>query len=508
MLTERQSKGCFCARLLEKISQLAKAEAERDMWKAKYHQAMADRGKEVRDAREAPYEENTPSSKQNFKKDSPEERRARQGGAKPGHEGHGRREVSAEDADETRVAEAPATCPDCGAALVPVAPRTRVLRDVPPPKFTNVRWTIPRGMCPCCHKTFEGEVPGAMPRFAATNRALAENAHDHYCHHMPVGVVSRRTGFNKSTILDEMRALAEILRPCVRRLRRWFRESKVRHADETTWPCNGAHGQYAWGFFARFVALFLFWKTRGGVVPGTVFAGVRDGVTVHDGYTAYDRPCEGTSQQCCAHVMRRFERLLKKEPENREYRAFVPKMCGLLAEAMALRTKGLSPEDFAREAKRIRQKIEEMMDAQARDPALQDLQSWMRERRGELFRWTESPDIPAENNLAERGVRGLCIARKTSFGGQSEDALWVRGVNQSVLESLALLYDDPVAALAEALDLYAKTGSKARVRDFLFPKVMPSKRPGNPVRGTEAGGDALGIQAAARGAAASARAAG
>ena len=40
---------------------------------------------------------------------------------------------------------------------------------------------------------------------------------------------------------------------------------------------------------------------------------------------------------------------------------------------------------------------------------------------------------------------------------------------------------------AEALDLYAKTGSKARVRDFLFPKVMPKKRPGKPVLGAEAG---------------------
>ena len=28
MLTERQSKGCFCARLLEKISQIAEVEAE------------------------------------------------------------------------------------------------------------------------------------------------------------------------------------------------------------------------------------------------------------------------------------------------------------------------------------------------------------------------------------------------------------------------------------------------------------------------------------------------
>ena len=55
----------------------------------------------------------------------------------------------------------------------------------------------------------------------------------------------------------------------------------------------------------------------------------------------------------------------------------------------------------------------------------------MRERRDELFRWTESPEIPVENNSAERSVRGLVIARKTNFGGQSENMLWVRG-GQSV----------------------------------------------------------------------------
>ena len=483
MLTERQSKGCTCPKLLAHIASEARKDEEIARLKARIAQLERQRKDDVRDAREAPFAENTPSSKQNFKKDSPEEMRRRQGGAKPKHEGHGRREVALEDADEAKTAEAPATCPDCGAALVPVAPRTRALRDVPPPKFRNVHWTIPRGMCPCCRKTFEGAVTGAMPRFAATNRALAVNANDHYCNHIPVGVISRRMGFNKSTILDEMRALAGILRPCMSRLWRWFQESKVRHVDETKWPCNGAHGQYAWGFFARFVALFLFWRTRGGVVPRAVFAGVRDGVTVHDGYTAYDKPCADASQQCYAHVKRRFERLLKREPENRECRTFVPMMCGLLAEAMSLRTKGLSPEDFAREAKRIRQKIEAMMDSPAKDPALQDIQTWMRGRRGELFRWTESPDIPAENNHAERGVRGLVVARKTSFGGQSEDALWVRGVMQSVMESLTLLYDDPVAVLAEALDLYAKTGSKAQVRDFLFPKIMPGKRPGKPLAG-------------------------
>ena len=67
-------------------------------------------------------------------------------------------------------------------------------------------------------------------------------------------------------------------------------------------------------------------------------------------------------------------------------------------------------------------------------------------------------------------MRGIVIARKTSFGGQSEDALRIREVNLSVMETLALRYADPAAKLADALDIFAETGRKADVRDFLFPK--------------------------------------
>ena len=67
-------------------------------------------------------------------------------------------------------------------------------------------------------------------------------------------------------------------------------------------------------------------------------------------------------------------------------------------------------------------------------------------------------------------MRGLVIARKTSFGGQSEDALWVREVNLSVMETLAMRCADPAGRLAAALDIYAWTGKKADVKNFLFPK--------------------------------------
>ena len=98
------------------------------------------------------------------------------------------------------------------------------------------------------------------------------------------------------------------------------------------------------------------------------------------------------------------------------------------------------------------------------------MQDIFREHPDRVYHWARGPDIPAENNRAERGVRGLVIARKTSFGGQSEEALRVREVNQSVMDTLALRYDDPAAKLTQALDIYASTGKKSAVRDFLFPK--------------------------------------
>ena len=398
MRTERQSIGCICPKHMEALGKIAAQGDEIVRLRARISRLEARLKVEVRNAREAPFGENTPSSKLNFKKDSDEAARVRQGGAKPGHDGHGRRRVAPEEADETREAPAPSACPDCGRPLLRVAPESREVRDIPPPRFRTVRWTVGRGFCPHCRKAFSGAVPGVLPRFAATNRAIAQNAADRYLHRMTVGTISRRTGMNASTIIKEDEALADILGPCVHRLRREYLEADTKHADETGWPCNGAHGQYAYGFFAEDVALYRFRKTRKGEVAAGVF-GAREphGVLVTDRYTGYDRPWRVDRQYCYAHILRKFLRLPRKEPDNPEYKAFVPLMARQLKAAMTLRSKGLPAGDFAREAKAIR-----------------------------MYHWARGPDVPAENNRAERGVRGLVIARKTSFGGQSEEALWVR----------------------------------------------------------------------------------
>ena len=100
---------------------------------------------------------------------------------------------------------------------------------------------------------------------------------------------------------------------------------------------------YAHGFFAEDVALYRFRKTRAGSVPAGVFGGRRPhGVLVTDRYTGYDRPWRGDRQYRYAHILRKLLRLPKKEPDNKEYRAFVPPMAEQLRAAMKLRSRGSS----------------------------------------------------------------------------------------------------------------------------------------------------------------------
>ena len=181
-------------------------------------------------------------------------------------------------------------------------------------------------------------------------------------------------------------------------------------ADETTWSCDGLRG-YIYGFFTDDIALFRFRGTR---------------------------------------------------------RKFVPKFVDLLREAMKLRSRDIPDDKYYDEARRIKAAMLKMIDAQARDAGLQKYQDIYRRHPDRSFQWAEDRRVPAENNMSERGVRRTVIARKTCGGSQSEDALMVREVLQSVIGSLRLRCGDPVARLTEALDAYA-LDKTFMIEDFLFP---------------------------------------
>ena len=94
--------------------------------------------------------------------------------------------------------------------------------------------------------------------------------------------------------------------------------------------------------------------------------------------------------------------------------------------------------------------------APAQHPGIQKIQNLFREQAARLYHWARSPAIPADNNRAERELRPLVIARKISFGSQSEQGTQTREILMSVLHTLRKRTPDLFGAFKGALDALAE----------------------------------------------------
>ena len=131
-------------------------------------------------------------------------------------------------------------------------------------------------------------------------------------------------------------------------------------------------------------------------------------------------------------------------------------MAPLLAQAMKLRGLGLKPKEFGLQARQTKDQIVALADAPAQHPGIQKIQNIFREKSKRLFHWARDAKVPADNNRAERELRPLVIARKISFGSQSEAGARTREVLMSVLHTLRKRTDDVTAAFARALNRLAE----------------------------------------------------
>jgi transposase len=84
-----------------------------------------------------------------------------------------------------------------------------------------------------------------------------------------------------------------------------------------------------------------------------------------------------------------------------------------------------------------------------------------------MYHWTRGRHIPADNNRAERELRPLVIARKISFGSQSDKGLRTREILMTVLNTLAKRNDDVVGTLVGTLDAVVENPD-LDVADYLF----------------------------------------
>lgn len=404
-----------------------------------------------RQATEAPFGSSTPSAKIPIKPNTLQENQNKRGGAKPGHTGHGRHSPQPEEITRTEKIMAPEHCPGCGGELSSKGFKERTVIDVLPVKKEIIAYQLEQCDCPRCHRTFTAQPPGVFPKALFGNRLLAYVALEHYLHGTTMGRLARQLRIPRGSLLGAMHALGTRLLPLMDKLVQHYRQAPVRHADETSWRNDGQNG-YAWLFCTPLLSIFRFRQSRAAHVALEVFGKSRlCGTLVVDRYRAYQK-ISCAIQFCYAHLLREVEDLDKEFPGQPEVQTFVQTFAPLLAQAMGLRTQGLSLKAFRHQAKQIKAQILESVQASAQHPGIQRIQNIFRENASRLYHWARDPNIPAENNRAERELRPLVIARKISFGSQSQRGLQTREVLMSVLHTLSKRSQDPFVAFCRGLD--------------------------------------------------------
>ena len=421
-----------------------------------------------RTAQEGPFLSGTPSSQVPFKPSALPERQARTGGGRPGHAGHGRKSVPEAEADQVVDVPAPEHCPECGERLEDKGTRERSVLDGQPVEVVRILYRLQRKRCPQCGRQVQAQAPGVLPKCQYGNGLLTYVATQHYLYGMTLGQLAKQTGVGSGSLVDGLHQLARRLQDVPERLLQEYRRAPVKHADETGWRRDG-DGGYAWLFCTPDLSLFRFRSTRSAAVAREVFGpGPLPGVLVVDRYAAYNKaPC--AIQYCYAHLRRDLQDLEKNFPAQFEVHGFVGTLAPLLAEAMKLRGRGLSRGTFRQQAADVKRRIQATVASPARHPAVQTYQDLFREKAPRLYHWARDPAIPAENNFAERELRPLVVARKVSFGSQSEAGQRTREILMTVLHTLRKRTANAVAAFGEFLDRLAARPEDDPY-DLLFPR--------------------------------------
>jgi hypothetical protein len=415
-----------------------------------------------RKLKQGPFGSSTPSGKVPIKPNTPPPppdpaAPKRKRGAQPGHKGHSRPGVDPATADQ--VIDVPSAvdgmCSDCQRELETFAYDLRLVMDGLSSKVSPFVYRSPCERCTCCGKVFHSPVPGVLPRALYGNSALANAVYMHYLVGIPLGRVCELLGLDAGTLVKSFHRLAKIFDSIPARLIEEYRQALVRHADETGWRTQGKNG-YVWLFATESLSIFTFRATRSGSVAREVFGDAPlPGFLAVDRYAGYNKmPC--AIQYCYAHLLREVQDLEKDFPDSSEVKTFVATVAPLLALAMGLRSQKISDTEFLVRAAQAEADIRHIMEARASNLAIQRIQDIFIDNEPRLYHWAKDRRVPAENNLAERDLRPTVIARKTSFGSQSDAGAHTRGVLMSVLYSMKKRGLDVQAQLTSALNAIAK----------------------------------------------------
>jgi transposase len=421
-----------------------------------------------------------------------EEREKKKRERKP-RRGHGPRPQPALPVVEV-IYEAPEgqVCPVCGGDPEPMGDQfeeSEEIHVIEREYVTRVnRRRKLRCRCNACVLTAPGP-PRVIPGGRYSLDFILQVVADKWLDHVPLERQTRimeRYGLEvrSQTLFDQARALADHLRPVYDQLGRQVLWASVLHADETRWPRLDSRNIGNWTVWTRTtpdIAHYAILSARSRKAADELFKGY-EGTIVVDGYQVYEslaRDGPGLElANCWAHVLRKFREIQANFPTPC---ARIMKMIKRLYEVEE-QVDGPFPGSAAAQRERARLRTEDSK------PIIEEIWGWastevglprselgkavryMLKRKKALTRFLENPQIPLDNNAAERSLRGPVVGRKVHYGSKSKLGTEVAAIFYTLFETAKLCGVEPVAYLREAALLAIKNpGAVLLPHDFRPP---------------------------------------
>lgn len=317
-------------------------------------------------------------------------------------------------------------CPHCQGPVSDVRAVEQIIQELPVLRVQNIRLTTFTGHCDKCGRvrsTHPMQVSTAVgaagvqlgasllslaasfnKRHGVPMRRVCEILRDHLGLHLSPGGLSQAIDRIADRLVQPYEQLFKVLRA-----------SQAVHADETSWWLDG-HSQWLWVFGTPRLTLYQIGSRSHQMVCDVLGDDYR-GVLVSDCLAAYD-PHPGAKSKCVAHHLKAISEALEQQPDSR----FLICVKAIFKASIALHESRdkLAPEDYRERAECLERGLEKLLSRPHGSPHDVRIANRLLKHRAHLFTFLQLPGVDPTNNLAERQLRPLIIARKLSCGNKTE----------------------------------------------------------------------------------------
>jgi transposase len=283
------------------------------------------------------------------------------------------------------------------------------------------------------------------------------------------------------SITDGLKRLAPLFEPVYEALVRHSQGQTLWHADETRWLVfeviegKGGYRWYLWVFHSTEVVVFVLAAGRSHDVPQEHFGPVQGrGILVVDRYKAYQAIDKVQSGRivlafCWAHVRRDFLTVARSWPDQEtwawDWVAQIGRLYHLNDERLKVRqdASAFAVADGALRAAvtRFGERGQSELGEADLHPARRKVLESLGDHWTGLTVFVEHPEVPMDNNTAERSERGPVVGRKNYYGSGSVWSGQLGAMLFSLFQTLCLWGLNPRLWLVAYLEACAEAGGRA-----------------------------------------------